>query len=1421
MQAKFCAGLLLAASCYPQTVALHKYDGTTGNFTITGHPRGFYDGPSGSVTAWLKDPDGNGPQNAPGASGPAWDTMIARVNGYVADIPASLSPWPELAMFAAMGWYADNTRTQYLELAKYHVNNFERQFPKGMVCDESVNYCGVGSDNDWNSIHVAGWAQVYSIIESQLNAAEKTAFKRKVLNDIEDGCVNQLQLVNGTVSSTGTTATPSDPSILSLLSVGMEVYFRASSGSSTGQWRTVTAIGGSSFTINSSLSVSNQHLWRKAPWTEGMCGVIWSVSHHLYSHRLFNTYAETTLAAAVTSASQTSIQVASAAGFPAEGQEPYYVKITSEWVRVTARSGATLTVQRGQLYSAAASSYPVGRSLFYQRYPPGVATSEITHNISQQKIWSAIIVGLVLADDPRGAALLQKGVQLFATGFGLDHGMWKYHKQFWTGLTQSGQYYVGGRPLEYNPILIHLLKTNLTPGMDGSGGNWIKDASTYYWYFAVPDHQYWMRHVKWGDPGVTLDVLEDDDHKLHFLMPTLYPGSDEAKYSSFWVRQLSQLSTRITGSGGRENIPYLLAFTRPSDPEQDFRQVLPTQHFFTRTDEQAVTPNLGLHAMVSRSNWNTDATHLTFFSYDVDVRIDHQGRGCPGTYHLYKKGALIEDNAFGSSGNNYSKGANEYTYNNMVEFGGHANFSSGLRDASIDRQKAGSNNEFAYARGNYSGFFNTAAGVTRSFRHMLHFKKAGAEDFVVVYDDAGLNAPNSIRTFINYSNNGNSLTSPSSFTEGQTVLNAAADEVTSTGSTLAHSVRSKVLLPQTPAVITDLVVVASTSTKTLTVGPYCSTSFPCRAKLNGVTYTYTQPGVFTHSGAVSGTTTVRIYIDVDGSLKAAKGGITGVSCSGSLTCDTGTAFPPGAIELAENNITTSNVAGAPNGSSSTTRMRHYSFGMTRMVTINAGQAVTDAEFLVVHKPSDSISDTLPAISLLTVISSGFRGVLVGGSSPKVGVFPRSGGSANQVAFTASGFGGTAQILVAGLDPGDYEVKKNGLTVIASAAVDGSGALYMEDTEGAFSLTRVGTPPAAQLQITPTTMSFQFETGGDAPPAQGLLVDAVNGPVSFSVSVSPSWLHLDSSGGSTPQTLQVSVDPAGLEAAVYEGSVVIEAPTATNSPQTIPVTFTITAPGSLSATPPSLSFEYAIGGDPPWQREVSVESNPVGLSYTASSTAPWISVIDGGGTTPGLVRINVNAQGLEPGTYDDVVRLTPEQQGVVPLTVGVQLIVVDHMAQILGVASSQALIRYRPAGTGACVVRVAKAEDGSENSANDAGGLNSRTFVASVEPLHHFRFRADCGNQIIVNHFATPEPKTPEARNLDVRLAPPPGRSIATARIDYGESPALGNQLEQACPSTCQLSVPVQTDRVVYLRTSYRNGSGQVVAEGSMRPLLIP
>ena len=102
----------------------------------------------------------------------------------------------------------------------------------------------------------------------------------------------------------------------------------------------------------------------------------------------------------------------------------------------------------------------------------------------------------------------------------------------------------------------------------------------------------------------------------------------------------------------------------------------------------------------------------------------------------------------------------------------------------------------------------------------------------------------------------------------------------------------------------------------------------------------------------------------------------------------------------------------------------------------------------------------------------------------------------------------------------------------------------------------GAPPA--LLLNPATLSFTASVGQPNPPSQAVtLFNEGTGALDWTSTSSASWLSVSPSSGSTPSTLNVSVNSSGLATGTYTGTITVSSSGATNPPQTITVSLTVT------------------------------------------------------------------------------------------------------------------------------------------------------------------------------------------------------------------------------------------------------------------------
>jgi len=155
------------------------------------------------------------------------------------------------------------------------------------------------------------------------------------------------------------------------------------------------------------------------------------------------------------------------------------------------------------------------------------------------------------------------------------------------------------------------------------------------------------------------------------------------------------------------------------------------------------------------------------------------------------------------------------------------------------------------------------------------------------------------------------------------------------------------------------------------------------------------------------------------------------------------------------------------------------------------------------------------------------------------VSPTSATSPATLTVTANG---------SGLLPGIY----NGQIALSSPGA--SNAVVVNVT-----LTVSNTPT---ITINPASLApVFFQIGGANPATQTIAVSlAGGGAVAFNASATVSsgtnWLSVSPTAGATPANVTVSINPSGLPAGSYQGTVTITVAGATNSPVTLPIGLTV-------------------------------------------------------------------------------------------------------------------------------------------------------------------------------------------------------------------------------------------------------------------------
>ncbi len=460
--------------------------------------------------------------------------------------------------------------------------------------------------------------------------------------------------------------------------------------------------------------------------------------------------------------------------------------------------------------------------------------------------------------------------------------------------------------------------------------------------------------------------------------------------------------------------------------------------------------------------------------------------------------------------------------------------------------------------------------------------------------------------------------------------------------------------------------------------------------------------------------------------------------------------------------------------------------------------------------SVSLMVSMPAITVSA--SSLSYAYQVGGTAPSAQTIT-IGGTPN-LAFTATAAGGAwLSATPSGTTPGSVSVSVNA----AGLAVNTYNGTVTIAAPGATSQVVNVTLVVSNSPIisaSPSALNFTYQTSGTAPVAQPINIGGSAG-IAFTATAATasggSWLSVSPGSGVTPGSVNVSVNPSGLAASTYNGTISITATGAAS--QTVTVTLVVSTQPALTASPSSLSFSYTIGGTAPAAQSVNA-GGASGLAYTAAPAAgaSWLAVTPGSGTLPGLLSASVNPGTLTAGTYTSSIVVTAAGTSNSPLTIPVTLIVTGVAPAITLSASS---LNFGAITGGAApanqTVNITSAAASPLSVGMEGGAWLSATLSATTTPAV-VTVSANQSNLAPGNYTGTVVITSPGASNSPQTIAVQVSVSTTNALIatpaNVGFAFVVGNTNPAA------QTVNVTSSEPVTFSTSIANGSWLTVTSSS-------
>jgi hypothetical protein len=439
------------------------------------------------------------------------------------------------------------------------------------------------------------------------------------------------------------------------------------------------------------------------------------------------------------------------------------------------RQGAWTTGSCGIIWlvkhdNSAPPIVPGQESHYNKDYPNGNSFVYPGGNLTYTALVAYIAVGLAFADDdPRAVLLLQQAYNYYIAN------QYTYARSSWTGYTQAGALYSPWRLHWFSSIIAIMMKNSVNKGPDLTQGNYVSKQVPFYYYNALPDAP---------TEGLTFEDIYGsawDQFGLRSLWPAmwLYSSKPEAGYANYYARTVrGDFNQGGLAYNQGAYLPYSYTFTDPAQPSTNLSGA-PTQYLFRATD-YSLCPGLGLNCTanmgythaVSRTGWSTNDS-LMLIQGGYNDGSDHSGFGDWGSVHIYRRGYLLAGDAEYSNNNRDSDNTIELGNGDNWVAPGKPGYTNIVRWAGAD-PSGDAQSRYAFALVDMTGAYASSQNATRVQRHILHFKKASQQDYIVWYDDVATSSGGMKKAYLHYALNGTASGQAISFNGGNnggTVMN--------------------------------------------------------------------------------------------------------------------------------------------------------------------------------------------------------------------------------------------------------------------------------------------------------------------------------------------------------------------------------------------------------------------------------------------------------------------------------------------------------------------------------------------------------------------------------------------------------------------------------------------------------------------------
>ena len=200
-------------------------------------------------------------------------------------------------------------------------------------------------------------------------------------------------------------------------------------------------------------------------------------------------------------------------------------------------------------------------------------------------------------------------------------------------------------------------------------------------------------------------------------------------------------------------------------------------------------------------------------------------------------------------------------------------------------------------------------------------------------------------------------------------------------------------------------------------------------------------------------------------------------------------------------------------------------------------------------------------------------------------------------------------------------------------------------------------PGQPVAVNPVSANFTYEQAQPAPAQQTLTLAGGGSGQYFAALSGGNWATLASATGMLPSNLALQVNPAGMAAGEYDMTLTLSTSANGSVPVVVPLHLSVQPQSALAVQPATLQLSAEVGGSSAPLAVMVTTTGNRSLTFTASSSAPWLHISQTAGQTNQQVTVSANAASLSPGTYNATV--TVVEGGGTQSQLQVALTVIDH------------------------------------------------------------------------------------------------------------------------------------------------------------------